>query len=92
MAQLQEEHLRPRGVTPWTEVITLTQQNRPQEDLLGVISLNAHGCPGQGQGTSSCIHNGAGLMVSIIRRIDPMESQPNGYQPMMAYQRGETET
>ena len=31
-------------------------------------------------------------MVSIMRRIDPMESQTIGYQPMMACHRGETET
>ena len=37
-------------------------------------------------------HNRTGLMVSIMRRHDMMESQTIGYQPMMACHRGETET
>ena len=40
MAQLQEEHFRPRELTPRTEVITLTEQNRPCEDLSEGIPPN----------------------------------------------------
>ena len=56
------------------------------------MSPNPHGCPRQGQATRSCIHNGTGLTVLSKRRLDMMESQTIGYQPMMAGHRGETET
>ena len=79
MAQLWEEHLRPRGVNP-------------MEDLLGDTSPNPHGCSRQGQATSSCINNETDLVISIMRRLDTMKSQTIGYRPMMACHRGETET
>ena len=59
---------------------------------MGDISPNPHGCPRQGKATGACIHNGIGLIVSIMRLIDTIESQTVGYQPMMACHRGETET
>ena len=45
MAQLREEHIRPGGVTPCTEVVTLTEPNRPHEGRLGDISPSPQGGP-----------------------------------------------
>ena len=84
MAQVREEHLKPRGVNPMDRGCYPDRAEPASRVPFGGYLPEFSWCPRQGQATRSCIHNGTGLMVSITRRLDTMESQTFGYQPMIA--------
>ena len=92
MAQLREKHLSPRGVTPMGRGYYPDRAEPAQRGPFGGYFPNRHGCLRQRGATRSCIHNGTGLMVYIMRRRDTMDCQTIGYQPTMACHRGETKT
>ena len=89
MAQLREEHLRPRGVRPMDRGYYPDRAEPAPRGPFGGYFPEPSGESETGPSNPFLHPQRDGLMVSLMRRRDTMESQTIGYQLMMACHRGE---